>query len=958
MGERARAAGGSWAAFALAIAYIVGLTVADAQDELEPLTAALLAGPFVASLVCSTRQTAVVAAVAVLAALVSVTFTANPGSAFHAVRILVVVLGSGIAALGARARIRAAVGRERLLLLADLAELSGRRHGLEDAADRMAARIVARLADVCVLDLATPTGPRRLAARTAQHAGPLPSRDLPPAPTAPDGPPVIRRLGRHDAPDDGLAALYAAGASTVVLAPIRSEGELVGTLTLGLGATPAQRVEAADLPFIQALAGRVGLVLDNAGLSAELAVAERRFETALDEMDAAVMIQRPGEGIVYANQASADALALPDPEAVIAATPEEIGRAWQSTREDGTPVTPDDYPSTQILRGTDPHPPPLITHGLHRATGAERWVRVRATPVLDRHGNVEMAVSVTEDITAIKRAELVQRVLARAGEVLHDSPSARQTLQALADLVVPQLADWCAVGLPGDAVMDTVAVAHHDPARIALAEEYERRWPTRIDGEGGAGDILRGGDSVLVERITDAMLTDFTSDPDQLAALRRIGMTSLVQVPICPPDGPPLGVLSLVQADSHRIFSQADLELAEELGRRAGVALENARLYRERSRIAATLQTSLLPPQLPDVPGYELASTYRAAGRATWVGGDFYDVVETPAGWMVIVGDVTGHGASAAALTAKARHTLRTAVVLTGDPIRALSMLNGQLCARDQVAMCSACIVVLAPSGEEPAVVSIACAGHPRPVRVRDGVAEEVGSWGTMLGAFTDTTFAVAGIDLEPGDTLLVYTDGVTDARGPDDRFGADRLVEVVAPARGARDAVRRLERALDEFSVAGDQADDTAVVAIHRRGGDEPDVPYGDPGDAAREIATVRAAYDAVARRDVDSVLRHAAEDIELHLRGTGERAGRAGPYRGADGVREWFADVDRIWDELVLHADDVRAAAGAVVVFGEIEGRRGDERVRRAVMWTWTLQDGRVTSVRANDLGPVRAE
>lgn len=618
-------------------------------------------------------------------------------------------------------------------------------------------------------------------------------------------------------------------------------------------------------------------------------------------------------------------------------------------------MTPDEYPSTQIMRGTDLHPPPLITHGLHRESGAERWVRVRATPVLDQDGRVEMAVSVTEDITAIKRAELVQRVLARAGEVLHEPPSAHETLQALVDLVVPQLADWCAVSLPRDARIDTVAVAHHDPARIALAEEYERRWPTRLDDAGGAPDILRGGDSVLVERVTDDMLTAYAGDPEQLAVLRRIGMTSVVQVPICPPDGPALGVLTLVQADSHRVFSAADLELAKELGRRAGVALENARLYEERSLIAATLQTSLLPPQLPDVPGYELASTYRAAGRATWVGGDFYDVVETPAGWMIIVGDVTGHGAAAAALTAKARHTLRTAVVLTGDPVRALSLLNGQLCARDHVAMCSVCIVALPPADGATALIRIACAGHPRPVRVRDGVAEEVGAWGTMVGAFADTTFTTSEVAFEPGDTLLVYTDGVTDARGPDDRFGAARLAEIASCARGARDAVGRIERALDAFTT-GDQADDTAVVAVHRRGGGDPDIPYGDPGDVAREIATVRGVYDAVARRDVEGVLRHAAADIELHLRGTGERAGRGEPYRGAGGVREWFADVDRVWDDLVLHADDVRAAAEAVVVFGQVEGRQGAEMIRRSVMWTWTLHDGLVTSVRANDLGPAQ--
>ena len=126
-------------------------------------------------------------------------------------------------------------------------------------------------------------------------------------------------------------------------------------------------------------------------------------------------------------------------------------------------------------------------------------------------------------------------------------------------------------------------------------------------------------------------------------------------------------------SESGRLFDESDLALAEELGRRAATAVENARLYTERSRIASTLQQSLLPPELPEVPGFRLAGLYRAAGEQNEVGGDFYDAFEVPGGWMALVGDVAGRGAEAAALTSLSRHTLRAVGKLLGDPMASRS---------------------------------------------------------------------------------------------------------------------------------------------------------------------------------------------------------------------------------------------------------------------------------------------
>jgi ketosteroid isomerase-like protein len=131
----------------------------------------------------------------------------------------------------------------------------------------------------------------------------------------------------------------------------------------------------------------------------------------------------------------------------------------------------------------------------------------------------------------------------------------------------------------------------------------------------------------------------------------------------------------------------------------------------------------------------------------------------------------------------------------------------------------------------------------------------------------------------------------------------------------------------------------------------------YGNPAGVTQDVDVVRAVYAAFAERDLEAGLAHVAEDCELVLEGTARVAGRTGPYRGHQGLREYFADVERAWDELTLHAEDFRALPGSVVVMGHVEGRRGEERIRRNVLWTWRLRDGLAVAVRVSDLGPAPA-
>ena len=220
--------------------------------------------------------------------------------------------------------------------------------------------------------------------------------------------------------------------------------------------------------------------------------------------------------------------------------------------------------------------------------------------------------------------------------------------------------------------------------------------------------------------VTDEMLAAAAQDEEHLELLRGVGLRGGIVVPMTA-GGEIVGALTLISAESGRRFNDADVALAEELARRAGTAVENARLYTERSNIARTLQTSLLPGRLPRMPGWAAATLYRPAGDENWVGGDFYDAIAVDGGWLAIVGDVAGRGAPAAALTGLARHTLRTAATLLDDPLDAVGTLNDELLAREEMSLCSVAAVLLCDGDAGTATAQIICAGHPLPLLVRGG---------------------------------------------------------------------------------------------------------------------------------------------------------------------------------------------------------------------------------------------
>ena len=200
---------------------------------------------------------------------------------------------------------------------------------------------------------------------------------------------------------------------------------------------------------------------------------------------------------------------------------------------------------------------------------------------------------------------------------------------------------------------------------------------------------------------------------------------------------------------------------------------------------------------------------------------------------MVVVGDVAGRGAEAAALTSLSRYTFRTAGKLLGDPIATLEQLNAALRERPGLSLVSVCCVMLR-SADGDATADLVLAGHPPAYHLRHGSSRPVGVFAPFLGAYERGGWEATTIRLEPGDQLVLYTDGVIDTVGQDERFGEERLARTLRDAAGAADAVRRIEHALVKFA-HGSQVDDTAVIAVERLPGERPAGRGEARGDAAR---------------------------------------------------------------------------------------------------------------------------
>ncbi|MEU9402937.1 SpoIIE family protein phosphatase [Streptomyces sp. NPDC048242] len=419
--------------------------------------------------------------------------------------------------------------------------------------------------------------------------------------------------------------------------------------------------------------------------------------------------------------------------------------------------------------------------------------------------------------------------LVEASDLLAGTLDRDQTLALMAQMTVPTLATWCAVYTIADPASDPYLsyVLHEDeelidgiksllskiPPPEPVLTPGAQVWPQ--PGEVAHQAALRSSMRSLGLAGGPAQQLTASIGPT-LATASAVGGETVV-LPLVARNRV-IGMLTLGKpTDEH--FRQEILELAEDLSRRAALALDNARLYSERTAISQSLQRSLLPPGLPHIDGVEVDVIYRAAGEGNEVGGDFYDLFPIGDGaYGFAIGDVCGTGPNAAAVTGLARHALRllareglsgpavlqrlnSAILDEGDRSRFLTLLYGEL----------------RPQANGGAEMKVVCAGHPLPLRLRqDGTVETAAEPQPLLGVIEDLELYEETVTLDPGDVLLCVTDGVTERREGTRMLGDDGLADVLTTCTGltAGAVAARILRAVERFA-SDAPSDDMAILAM-----------------------------------------------------------------------------------------------------------------------------------------------
>ncbi|MEV7780818.1 SpoIIE family protein phosphatase [Kitasatospora sp. NPDC088351] len=420
---------------------------------------------------------------------------------------------------------------------------------------------------------------------------------------------------------------------------------------------------------------------------------------------------------------------------------------------------------------------------------------------------VALAVESTRltELERLRRGSL--SFLVEASDLLAGTLEHEQTLALMAQMAVPTLAAWCAVYTNGDhgAPASLAFVLHEDEDRIdplrALLDKTPapdsgpthgvRFWPAPVETARASGLTDHPELSGLLGETVVLPLT---------ARNRVIGLLAL---------GTPAGVR----------FRQEILELAEDLSRRAALALDNSRLYSERTATSQALQRSLLPPELPEIPGVEVDVYYQAAGEGNEVGGDFYDLFTIREGtYGFAIGDVCGTGPEAASVTGLARHSLRLLAREGLDAPQVLSRLNAAILDEGSRSRFLTLLYgELTPRPDGSTELSLVCAGHPLPLRLRtDGRVDRAATPQPLLGVMDELELTAEHLVLAPGEVLLCVTDGVTERREGRRMLGDDGLAEVLTGCTGltAGAVALRVQRAVERFAPEP-PSDDMAILTL-----------------------------------------------------------------------------------------------------------------------------------------------
>ncbi len=487
----------------------------------------------------------------------------------------------------------------------------------------------------------------------------------------------------------------------------------------------------------------------------------------------------------------------------------------------------------------------VVDHRVVWPDGSVHWLQGRGRAIVDEDGNVMGTIGCVGDVTeqmqtVLEREQLMSAALHAAenervsrerleflgliNDALSTATSRAEVMHNVTRAAVPHLGDWCAMFvLPEpDAEIPDIDVAHRDPEMLSYARSLAQRFPYDPASETGIPGVIRTGRSEFYPEIDDALLDQADATGEARDIVHALALRSSIAVPL-EKRGRILGAIQFVNLESSRRYTIDDLTLAHAAAARIASSLEYIRLNEHQRKIATTLQASLLPAKLPEIAGLDLAVRYWATGEGTVVGGDFYDVFDVDADhWAVVIGDVCGTGPAAAALTGLARHTIRASAWHGASHGEVLSNVNTAVLRSGQITFCTALYgtVAHAPGGF---TFEMASGGHPLPIICRAGAGTEtLGQPGTLLGAFPDSKSVTVTADLAPGDTMLLYTDGVTDVAPPYD-LGTGALSKMFesscASARTAAEVADRLGSELSTILPLADRNDDIALLVVRIAG-------------------------------------------------------------------------------------------------------------------------------------------
>ena len=416
--------------------------------------------------------------------------------------------------------------------------------------------------------------------------------------------------------------------------------------------------------------------------------------------------------------------------------------------------------------------------------------------------------------SAARAAQL--EFLADASEALATTLDYRETLRQVASLAVPTHADWCSVQMVDDGVLRTLAVAHIDPDKVQLARELETRWPSDPNRPGGAAQVARTGRSLLIEAVTDEMLVATARDEEHLRVARELGLRSAMVVPLLANERV-LGVLTFVAAESGRRYTPEDVAFAEDLARRAGLAIDNADLYSQTRRVASVLQATLLPQDLPELPGWQLGTVYRQSGR-TDVGGDYYDVSGRDDGRVIaVLGDVMGRGVDAAVSGSLMRAAARVLSTQDPEPGALAAAMDRFMAIEPPTQMASSLYALFDPAED---AVALVVAGHPPPLLVQGGTTRFMTEEGSPVHGLGPVPRGAVHSRFGVGDLLLLYTDGLVERRGEGIDIGLKRLQAAAEELLVGVDDDTDLDEVLESLAEAvsdPERQDDVAVLAFRR---------------------------------------------------------------------------------------------------------------------------------------------